>query len=486
MSVTACSNRQVAQNVLGADSADQHIQQLYESNAAEAGQQMTRLLAAPTTGNTAPDSIARSYYAGGGQWMWMSSPAQLPLCDTLVSIIQQQVDSIGFKQDYFLASEVLPLLQQMHQPDSVQDLPATMAQLELGLTQAYLRYAVGQRYGFTQPQKLFGKANYDNTIEQPDSTFASQTFQNFSDPSALADYLQSLEPKDEPYRRLKAQLAIDSTEAQRQRTICNMERRRWRNTKTVAPGQRHIFVNIAAQQVWAIGGDSVINMRICCGKPSTKSPLLSSEINKIEINPEWGIPQSIIRGEVSSRAGDSAYFARHRYYITDGSGHRVNPRTLTSEQLRSGRYAVRQQSGAGNALGRIIFRFPNRFSVYLHDTSSPSAFNNARRTVSHGCIRLQRPFEIAEFVLPNADEWTLDQMRLSMDMKPKSQQGIDYRNAHRGAVRLISSKEVEPKVPVFIDYYTLFPNPKTGEMNVWEDPYGYDKTILTALKTYLK
>ena len=245
------------------------------------------------------------------------------------------------------------------------------------------------------------------------------------------------------------------------------------------------FVNIASQQVWAIGPDSVINMRVCYGKPDTKTPLLSSEITRIEVNPEWGIPQSIIRNEVSYHAGDSAYFARRNYYITNSSGQRVNPATLTASQLGSGRYAVRQRSGAGNSLGRIIFRFPNKFSVYLHDTSSPSAFNRDTRTISHGCVRLQRPFEIAEFVLPEADAWTLDKMRLSMDLQPKTEQGREYKRQHSGAIRLINNQSVEPKVPVLIDYYTLYPNPKTGELNTWGDPYGYDNIVLKAIKPYL-
>jgi murein L,D-transpeptidase YcbB/YkuD len=264
-----------------------------------------------------------------------------------------------------------------------------------------------------------------------------------------------------------------------------MERLRWRDKKHPETAPRRIFVNIAAQQVWAIGPDSVINMRICCGKPSTKSPLLSSAIERIEVNPEWGIPQSIIRGEVSGHAGDSAYFARRNYYVVGSGGQRVNPANLSRAELASGRYAVRQRSGAGNSLGRIIFRFPNRFSVYLHDTSSPGAFNNATRTVSHGCIRLQRPMDIACFVLPDADPWFLDQIRLSMDKQPLTDQGREYRRTHSGAIRLVNNAPVEPNVPVIISYFTEYPNPQTGEMEVWGDPYSYDKILLKAIKPFI-
>ena len=96
----------------------------------------------------------------------------------------------------------------------------------------------------------------------------------------------------------------------------------------------------------------------------------------------------------------------------------------TAQLLRGGQWRT-------TGLGRIIFRFPNKFSVYLHDTSSPSAFNRESRTVSHGCVRLQRPFDIAEFVLHDADPWLLDKMRLSMDLQPKTEQGKQYKKQHK-------------------------------------------------------
>ncbi len=415
----------------------------------------------------------------------MGEPEQMELCDALDSLLHKEVPAMGFKEEIFRLKEIDDGLKLMRQPDSVNGLPVTMAQMEHDLTKAYLNYAVGQRYGFTKPSKLFSKGNYDIEVEQADSAFIAKALTQLRSKRRMLEFLAQAEPADSAYHRLKRQLKIDSTPEARNRILCNMERLRWRDAKHAKDADRYIFVNIASQQVWAIAPDSVINMRICCGKPATKTPLLSSEINRVEVNPEWGIPQSIIRNEVSYHAGDSAYFARRNYYITNSSGQRVNPATLTASQLGSGRYAVRQRSGAGNSLGRIIFRFPNKFSVYLHDTSSPSAFNRDTRTISHGCVRLQRPFEIAEFVLPEADAWTLDKMRLSMDLQPKTEQGREYKRQHSGAIRLINNQSVEPKVPVLIDYYTLYPNPKTGELNTWGDPYGYDNIVLKAIKPYL-
>lgn len=430
--------------------------------------------------------MGQAYYKEGGNWRWAGAPGQIALGDALDSVLHSQVPQMGFRDDVFFLADIDRDLAVMHQPDSASDMSLTMAKLEDNLTRAYLRYAIGQRFGFTSPRKLFGEKNYDIELEQADTAFVQEAMSQLASREQLLAFLASLEPADSAYQRLKRQLPLDSTDITRNRTLCNMERLRWRDAKHAKDSSRYIFVNIAAQQVWTISPDSVNNMRICCGKPSTKTPLLSSEIYKIEVNPEWGIPQSIIRGEVSSHAGDSAYFARRNYYIVGSGGKRVDPRNLTRAELSSGRYAVRQRSGAGNSLGRIIFRFQNKFSVYLHDTSSPGAFRNDRRTISHGCVRLQRPIEIAEFVLPDADAWMLDKIRLSMDVQPKTEQGIEYRRTHRGAIRLVNNTEVEPKVPVLIDYYTLYPNPKTGELDTWGDPYDYDPIVLKAIKPFLR
>ena len=448
---------------------------------------MAALLAADT-GSGFADEQCRNHYAEGGddaQWYWMSSPTDIPMAVALDSLLRSEAQLMGFATTTFLDNGMDSLLTAMHQPDSVDNAPQVMASLEHGLTKAYLRYVVGQRFGFTNPKKLFGANNYDIDIDQPDSAFIHYALSQLTDKDTMLAFLDSIQPQGDAYRRLKEQLASDSSDEARQRTLCNMERLRWRDKQHPEQAPRHIFVNIAAQQVWAIGPDSVINMRICCGKPSTKSPLLTSAINRVEVNPEWGIPQSIIRGEVSAHAGDSAYFARRNYYVVGAGGQRVNPANLSRAEMASGRYAVRQRSGAGNSLGRIIFRFPNRFSVYLHDTSSPGAFSRDNRTISHGCIRLQRPIDIAAFVLHDADAWTMDKIRLSMDLQPQTEQGRDYRRTHTGAIRLINNTPVEPAVPVNINYFTFYPNPQTGQLETWGDPYGYDKILQKALKPFI-
>ena len=150
------------------------------------------------------------------------------------------------------------------------------------------------------------------------------------------------------------------------------------------------------------------------------------------------------------------------------------------EQLKSGRLRVGQKGGAGNSLGRIVFRFPNEYDVYLHDTSNRGAFNSDHRTLSHGCVRVQKPFDLACFMLPESDEWFKDRLRISMDITPVTDRGRQYVKEHsddKRPFRLVTTQQVSPHVPVYIIYYTVYPNPKTGVLETWPDLYGYDKVI---------
>ena len=298
-------------------------------------------------------------------------------------------------------------------------------------------------------------------------------------------FLVSSAPDTYIYKALLREMDKTTDADKRHQLAVNMERCRWQieHPKDV---KRQILVNIPAQQLWAIGADSVLDMRICCGAVPTKTPLLHSAISYMQVNPEWVIPQNIVKTEVVHHAGDSAYFARNRYSIIDKeSGDTLNVSSVGANALLSGKLRVSQKGGVGNSLGRIVFRFPNDFSIYLHDTNNRSAFQRDRRTLSHGCVRVQKPFELASFLLSDVDEWTLESLRLSMDIPPVTDRGHEWLQKHADAphpYRLISYHAVKPHVPLYILYYTTFPNPKTGVIDYWPDLYGFDKVISKELK----
>jgi murein L,D-transpeptidase YcbB/YkuD len=321
--------------------------------------------------------------------------------------------------------------------------------------------------------------DYDPAL--PDTSVAAKKMTE----SDRLSFLVSSAPDTYIYKALLREMDKTTDADKRHQLAVNMERCRWQieHPKDV---KRQILVNIPAQQLWAIGVDSVLDMRICCGAVPTKTPLLHSAISYMQVNPEWVIPQNIVKTEVVHHAGDSAYFARNRYSIIDKeSGDTLNVASVGSNALLSGKLRISQKGGVGNSLGRIVFRFPNDFSIYLHDTNNRSAFQRDRRTLSHGCVRVQKPFELASFLLSDVDEWTLESLRLSMDIPPVTDRGREWLHKHANAphpYRLISYHAVKPHVPLYILYYTTFPNPKTGVIDYWPDLYGFDKVISKELK----
>jgi len=148
-------------------------------------------------------------------------------------------------------------------------------------------------------------------------------------------------------------------------------------------------------------------------------------------------------------------------------------------------YFVVQEGGEGNSLGRIIFRFDNNFSIFIHDTSTRSIFGRNNRGVSHGCIRVQHPYDLALFLLgEKSEEWA---ERIKYSMEANLSQSADDQSSKKKAntPKLVKSLKVTPEIPVFITYYTMYPN-QEGNIIEYKDVYGYDKVLYRALEKYLK
>ena len=418
--------------------------------------------------------------------------------DDLLAYLRREVPSAGLDSNAFRLPEIAQDLHvvRLRAFDSLGiDINTLLPRLDYNLTHAYVRYAVGQRYGFVNPDQLLNKLDhktegkgYTRLFDYEVKTLDYEEIARQLLSDNRMDYLRQSAPNDPVYTALQQRLATTTNVTERHTLAVNMERCRWQIKKPRAD-ERMVLVNLPSQQLWAVCPDSVLSMRICFGKTRTKTPLLQSEITRVEVNPDWIITPNIIKNEVSVHAGDSAYFARNRYYIVDmSSGDTLNPAHVSVSQLKSGRLRVGQRGGAGNSLGRIVFRFPNNFSVYLHDTSNRGAFELAQRTLSHGCVRVQKPFDLALFAMPDMEEWDVEKLRLSMDIKPETERGKKYLEEHREDHRpfcLITHRAVKPTLPLYIVYYTVYPNPENGIVEFWPDVYGYDAVITSAGRRWL-
>ena len=451
-------------------------------------------------------SKVRNYYREGGRLLWIDPIGVDSRGDTLLDVLSKKLPAMGFNSHVFRIGQISQDLERMRTLDfdDTNTINKVAARLEYNLTSAYMRYVAGQRFGFVNPSYVLNhyealevdttgqvksyRQLFDVDMEHADKTFLRTAVQWIT-PDSLGSHLRQVETKGELYARLQ-QILSTASGNQRQRIIVNMERCRWREKLQPEPGQKYVIVNVSAYHLWAVSPDTVIEMRAACGAKRTKTPLLSSRITHMEVNPQWVIPMSIISNDIARHAGDSSYFARHRYYIAERkTGKHLSPKAVTSGMLLSGKYRVAQEGGEGNSLGRIIFRFPNNFSVFLHDTSSPGVFQRDNRGVSHGCVRVQHPFDLAVFMMENdPDPELLDKLRISMGMTPETDWGRDQLDQLDPAVKtpqLVRSINVTPRVPIIITYYTMFQTPD-GSLQTYPDVYGYDGALGEALKPYIQ
>lgn len=451
------------------------------------------------------DRYTRNHYTQPLQHLlWIDRGGVDSRADSLLSWLRS-VSQQGFSPQAFYVADIERDLRRMRQLDFSQpgdDAVRVAARLEYRLTKACLRYAYGQRFGFVNPQRVFNRLDpekedsirhitryrglFDISMDLPSQDFAQEIFRKV-DGDSIAEFLHEIQPQDAFYTQLQQMLKQAGNEEERRRIICNMERCRWRLKHPLQQASKRIVVNIPAFHLYAYNGDSVLDMRIACGAFKTKTPQLTSAIEWMEVNPQWVIPMSIIEKDVVRHAGDSAYFARNRYHIVEkATNQEMTVEEVSRQMLLSGNYRIAQESGSDNSLGRIVFRFKNPFSVYLHFTSSPGVFSRETRAVSHGCVRVAKPFELAHFVLDNPDEWLLDRIRISMDMKPATDRGRHYLATHRDEKehKLIGYVPVKPHVPLYIIYFTLWPD-QEGVLKTWPDVYGYDQVLWNGLKPYI-
>jgi len=501
---TGCSESPTShQGNVSLDSYKELMTDEYVLNSLAVKENLEHICAGDSDGSYAAKQT-KHYYREGAALLWIDYQGVDDRADTLVSVLREKLPEIGFSEQAFQVRQIVDDLETMRtlRFDSRSPISLVASRLDYNLTKAYLRYVAGQRYGFVNPNYVLNHYDvsardtsgnptayrhlFDVDMEHPTDAYPRLALRRVTHDS-LGAYMRRVEPTNSFYVQLKNMIPTASV-AMRQKILVNMERCRWREKLIPNALEKHIIVNVPAYHLWAVGPDSIIDMRVACGAVRTKTPLLSSRITHMEVNPEWIIPYSIVLDDVARHGGDSSYFARHRYYIADRkTGKRLSPKSVTPDMLRSGNYRVAQEGGAGNSLGRIIFRFPNNFSVFLHDTSSPGAFGRDNRGVSHGCVRVQRPFDLAVFMMEdNPDEWLVDQLRISMGMKPETDRGrelLDELDPGEPTPKLVRYQKVSPRVPIIITYYTIFRAPD-GTLQYYPDVYGYDKTIGEAMKTY--
>lgn len=263
----------------------------------------------------------------------------------------------------------------------------------------------------------------------------------------VAPVLDGLAPRDPQYAVLRGALArLGPEDAEKRRKLkVTLERWRWLPRDL---GTRFLLVNIPEYRVRLFErGVETASHRVIVGKTSTPTPQFSATVNGIILNPLWHVPQSIVAESVGSLVRRNPSLARSRGY--------------TWAWDRFGKLQVTQQPGPQNALGQMKLDMPNAFAVYLHDTPTKELFDRDSRTLSHGCIRTDMPFDLAVKLLADP-EWT----RATIDAAVAA-----------GQTRRVA---LNTPVPVYTVYLTAVAD-ADGTVRYLDDPYRLDAAIDTRL-----
>ena len=415
------------------------------------------------------EALATFYRSTRYHPIWIEGGAWTEKARAVVSRLQH-ADEDGLNASDYAVPEVAP--------GSGSAMPAELALSEIRLSASAALYARDAWGGRVDPMRI--SALIARKIDPPTADGVLGKLSGASDPAAV---LEDFNPAYPGYLALKAKLAEltergPSTPSARLRPmhgpvlatqaiavlddgpplggrvekpegshlvgdlIANMERWRWLPHDVPS---RYVAVNVPEFQLRVIDHGRVVHeARVITGKPEAPTPIFSDEIAYAIVNPSWYIPPSIMKKEIlPGLAADPNYAAKRGYQVI----------------RHGGSISVRQPPGERNALGFIKFMFPNNYAVYLHDTPNRNLFHASRRAFSHGCVRVDDPFALADEVLGSA--WSEARLR-----------------------RLIGHGErtirLPEKLPVQLTYFTTVVD-AFGEVRNFEDLYGYNRKLRAAL-----
>lgn len=248
----------------------------------------------------------------------------------------------------------------------------------------------------------------------------------------------------------------------------SLERMRWVLDEVREVTDKVVVVNVASAEVAVLqepSGTAIFRSRAQVGKPYRQTPIFKGNIQYLQVNPTWTVPPTILRNDVLPKLKQDAdgYLTSKHMDLLDQQGNRVDHMKLDWSAIGPGNfpYIVRQRPGPWNALGQVKFIFPNPHFVFLHDTPSRALFDRPDRTFSSGCIRVERPFELAEIVL---DDSAWDQASLEALLKEESPRNIS----------------LQTDMPVFILYWTAMVD-ADGTTRFFKDVYQRDAKLLAAM-----
>jgi murein L,D-transpeptidase YcbB/YkuD len=260
-------------------------------------------------------------------------------------------------------------------------------------------------------------------------------------------------------------------EGRMQQIELNLERWRWIPHDL---GSRYILVNIADYSLAVVEDQTtVLEMRVVVGKTYRRTPVFSEKMKYLVLNPFWNVPFKIaVEDKLPLIRKNPMYLSQHHIKVFENGSENapeINPVLIDWFRVNAANfpYRLRQDPGPSNALGQIKFMFPNKFAIYLHDTPQRSLFKRTTRDFSSGCIRIEKPVDMATYLLRNDPQWP--RQRITDTLKS-------------GVTTVVYIKD---PIPVHLLYWTAWVT-EDGIVHFVNDIYDRDPPLSKALKAKLK
>lgn len=370
--------------------------------------------------------------------------------------------------DWGLPQEAFDLPSATTAPSTPDDKAAEEVKLDL----AILKYARFARGGRVSPGRI--SVIFDQKAHLRDPTIVLDEIQAANEPDA---FLKSLHPKQPQFEQLRQALLKTRAESKAkgrkpesdaavQRLIVNMERWRWMPPEL---GSYYVWNNIPSFSVRVVSdGKSVYTEKAVVGQLKYATPVFSAEMKSIVFNPDWTVPDTIIREDLapSLRQGglfgpDTSVLSSHGLRVSY-QGRPVDPDTIDWGRANIFQYTFTQAPGPANVLGKLKFNFPNKHAIYMHDTVQPEFFNETVRSLSHGCIRVREPDRLAQLLLARDKNWSGQQVQALL---AKGNNSVVTLNR---------------PVTVHLTYFTAVAD-EQGKVQTLGDIYGLDSRMAAAL-----
>jgi murein L,D-transpeptidase YcbB/YkuD len=378
---------------------------------------------------------------------------------------QSALFEIGKADDWGLDPAAFDLPQAGALPSS----PEASAIAEIKLDLAVLKYARFARGGRLKPLEISAKLDQTPSLRDPKLVLTE---------IAAADapdfYLQSLHPKHEQFLRLRQALLKarseskggskpDGESVEIERIVINMERWRWMPEDL---GALYVWSNTPEFMLYVVkDGRTIYADKTQVGTIGYATPVFSADMRTIVFNPQWIAPRTVLVENLlpNLRRKNYAILKKHGFSVSY-QGSPVNPAKIDWAKVNILDYTFTQRAGPASNVGKVKFLYPNRHTVYMHDTFAArrKVFQQSVRAIGHDCVRMERPDKFAELLLAEDKGWPASQVK---DLWDKS---------------LNEAVTLDRKIPVHMTYFTAVVD-EAGKVTTFADLYGLDNKLATAL-----